>query len=215
MSRLALLVLAASVALAAPAGAEPKGPPAAEPAMTGPAPAPTAGAPPAEGLLVPPLSPARALGTAGAVVVLAALAAAALCRRGSTVRRSATAARSGLLTWLGSWTGLADGARERIELVSRRALGPREALCLVQVGAVRLLVGVTAAQISLLARLDGAEATAEPVAAEPERRVRGEFADELERARREDEAALQDLLARSRERLARLAAATLGAGGDR
>jgi flagellar biogenesis protein FliO len=221
MSRARRLVLGASAALAllvASAGAEPKRPPTAE-GLAEAAPASVPGpAEPAGPEPVPaPPTLARVLGAAGGVAVLGGLAAAAMRRVASARRlRWPPARRPGLLGWLGRWSAPADRPRERIELVSRRALGPREALCLVQVGAARLLVGVTAAQISLLARLDAAAAAPEPVMAAPagpapEART-AEFADELERARREDEAALQDLIARSRERLARLAT-TLSPGG--
>jgi flagellar biogenesis protein FliO len=229
--RLALLVIAALGLLVAPAGAEPKRPPAVEvlaepvpasipePAEPVPASIPEPAEPAGpEPLLAPPPAAARVLGAAGIVVLLGGLAAVGIRRVASAGRpRRSRAPRPGLIAWLGRWSAPPDRPRERIELVSRRALGPREALCLVQVGALRLLVGVTATQISLLARLDAVAAAPEPLVAgpggpAPEARA-AEFADELERVRREDEAALQELIARSRERLARLVT-TPPAGGS-
>lgn len=99
---------------------------------------------------------------------------------------------------------------DHVEVVERRALGPKESVCVVKVGSERFLIGVTSSQVSLLGRLDGARATARD-AEEP---APSDFARELAGAAVPrhpstgpvlTEATVQALLNRSRERLERLA----------
>jgi flagellar biogenesis protein FliO len=111
--------------------------------------------------------------------------------------------------WLARWVPDATPEADRIHVVSRGWLGPRESVGVIQVGRERFLVGITAGSIALLSRLDtGGEETG----ARADRPV--DFARELTEVvtPREipAEAAIRSALARSRERLSRLRPAASG-----
>ena len=129
--------------------------------------------------------------------------------------------------WWSFWAPDTPAEADRIHLASRRSLGPRESLGVVQVGRERFLVGITGASISLLARLgeSGRTSEAEPAAADfaleldeatqPRRAllrpptVQGDLADlaTVNPATTNPvtvDAAIRARLARSRDRLARI-----------
>jgi flagellar biogenesis protein FliO len=99
---------------------------------------------------------------------------------------------------------------DHVELVGRRAVGPKESVCVVKVGSERFLVGVTSSQVSLLGRLDGVRATTrdgeEPAPSDFARELSGVAVPRHASAGPVlTEASVQALLDRSRERLERLA----------
>jgi flagellar biogenesis protein FliO len=109
-------------------------------------------------------------------------------------------------------------AQERLEVLDRRALGPRESLVLLRWGPDRLLIGVTAAGVTVLARQPGTAAATPGPAPEEGAAGDGDFAaalaDVAERGRAE-EASLRDLMTRSRHRLLRLGLASSHARRER
>ncbi len=117
--------------------------------------------------------------------------------------------------WFSRWVPASVSDEDRLEVVGRSYLGPKESVCVVQVGRERFLVGITAARISLLGRLE----TAQESAGELEDPEATDFARELTGAgdRRDSptEGAIRVLVARSRDRLARLGRARVVAGGRR
>ena len=189
---LTLTVLVAAAAVS-PAWAEPKFPPASA-GQASPSPDdPVTLAPPAvapDGAPDPPMPPPAlsmrwaSLRLAGAVLAVGFLLVGAVAgyrrlieRMGRPRRaRSRMRARQG---WWSFWAPDTPSEADRIHLASRRYLGPRESLGVVQVGRERFLVGITGASISLLARLGDTGRAAE--AAEPEA---ADFAVELDEATR-------------------------------
>jgi hypothetical protein len=134
----------------------------------------------------------------GAVIVLAALMAACVLGYRALVRRAG--ARSGVLAWATGWAD--DTGADAVRVASRRYLGGRESVAVIHAGSERFLVGITATQVSLLARLE--TPVTEPA---------GEFTDALARAATprppaDDSGAAADhfraAVERSRERLGRL-----------
>lgn len=82
----------------------------------------------------------------------------------------------GAVTWVLRRRGLLRagvGARvDRLEVIDRKSLGKRSSVVVARIGDVSMLLGVTDQQVSVLARLDGAEEVAEEPAAcsvQPER----------------------------------------------
>jgi flagellar biosynthesis protein FliO len=117
--------------------------------------------------------------------------------------------------WWTRWVPAPAAEDDRVEIAGRAFLGGRESVCVVRVGAERFLVGVSASGISLLGTLPAGEFAAPraaepaaPRAAEPAAPV--DFAAALTgavvTAGDVDERAMRASLARSRDRLARLAA---------
>jgi hypothetical protein len=172
------------------------------------APAPAA----ADGLGSPSLGQAglRLLGAGAIVAVLLALTLLAL-------RRLLRPGGGPLLAGARGWFRRAAPAApaDPLEVVERRAVGPKESVCVVRVGSERFLIGVTSSRVSLLGRLDGGR----PVASAPRDPAPADFARELSGAvvtrypapdpapvPALTEATVQTLLTRSRERLARLGA---------
>lgn len=170
-----------------------QGVPPSPPALGAPAPAPAPlgdGGPSLLGAL------ARLL---GAVIVLAALMAGCVLGYRKLVQRAG--APSGVLAWATGWTE--DTGADAVRVASRRYLGGRESVAVLHAGGERFLVGITATQVSLLARLeapaaepvpDFAEALARAATPRPPTDDGGSAADHLRAA-----------VERSRERLGRLA----------
>ena len=86
----------------------------------------------------------------GAVLVLAALMAACILGYRKVVRRAGT--KRGVLAWASGW--IDDNGQDAVRITSRRYLGGRESVAVVHVGDERFLIGITAGQVSLLARLE-------------------------------------------------------------
>jgi hypothetical protein len=139
----------------------------------------------------------------------------------------APAAPAGLLPGLAArfgWRALVRGPvtapADRLEIVERGYVGPKESVCIVRAGTERFLIGVTPTRISLLGRLaPAAEAEAGPPAAAPAP-IDAPAAADFGRALAADppprpappDGAFRAVLARSRERLARLGAESALAG---
>jgi flagellar biogenesis protein FliO len=139
-------------------------------------------APPAPAGPVGPVGPAApmpSLGWAllrmtGSLVIVGALLGGSVLayRRFGGVRRpgrAAGAARSGL-RWFSQWIPSSVAEADRVQVVSRSYLGPKESICVVQAGRERFLVATTGTGISLLGRLEAPDATGEdglPAEAEP------------------------------------------------
>lgn len=68
--------------------------------------------------------------------------------------------------WLAMWRPAGGGRTQRLEIVDRRHVGPKESVCVVRAGREQFLIGVTSHRISLLGRLAEAE-IAEPAPAAP------------------------------------------------
>ncbi len=154
---------------------------------------------------------ARALAAASVVGLLLALTLLGLRWLFRRVDRSTDAARlrrvrSGRMSWFSRWVPAAAAAVDRLAILDRSSVGPKESICLVRVGPERFLIGVTASRISLLGRIEAASEAAD-------------FARELsgasvERPDQTDDS-MRSLLARSRERLARLGVNSVHAGERR
>jgi hypothetical protein len=174
------------LACAAPAGAEPKrGQP-----YEAPAPAPSQAAVaelPPRFLAPPPLpaplpsltaaeapapasAPMPSLGWAllrmtGALLVVGALMGGSLLayRRFGGIRRPGRLAAGGRtgLRWFSQWMPSSAAEADRVQIVSRSFLGPKESICVVQAGRERFLVATTGAGISLLGRLETPDPTDE------------------------------------------------------
>lgn len=212
--RLGWVVALLVTGLHASAWGEPTGLPApdevAAPAVAAPvAPAPEVAA---DGLGAPSLGQAglRLLGAGAIVGVLLALTLLALRR---LLRPGGGPVLAGARGWFRRAAPAAPA--DPLEVVERRAVGPKESVCVVRVGRERFLIGVTSSRVSLLGRLDGGH----PVAGAPRDPAPADFARELSgavvtRYPAPDpapvpalaEATVQTLLTRSRERLARLGA---------
>lgn len=202
MRRLGLLALSLSI-IALPAG-------------TGWA---QAAAPPSLGA-----ASARFLGASSMVAALLALTLLGLRWLFRRVDRSSDATRlrrvlSGRVSWFSRWMPAATSAIDRLEIVGRSHLGPKESVCIVRVGSERFLIGVTASRISLLGNLDPAREAEEKAERRREEPEAGDFARELSGAAavrpRPAESSIQSMLTRSRERLARLGVDSVHAGGRR
>jgi flagellar biogenesis protein FliO len=123
------------------------------------------------------------------------------------VRRAGTRS-SGMLAWAAGFTD--DSSPDAVRVGSRRYLGGRESVAVIHAGGDRFLVGITATQISLLARLEPADAAPD-------------FTDALARAAApqasgrepEPEHVLRVAVERSRARLRRLAHLSLVPRDDR
>ncbi len=80
------------------------------------------------------------------------------------------------IRWLFRWAPAAAMDTDRVEVVSRSFLGPRESICVIRVGRERFLVGVSPAGVGLLSRLDGPDrapaAEAQPRASDFARELR-------------------------------------------
>lgn len=194
---LRVVVIALALVLLGPlvAGAEPCPPasrPCDDPAVPGIAPGPLTEPPSLPPLAAPAPSLLGALARLfGAVLVLAILIVACLMGYRRLMQR--TGLRSGgVLGWATRW-GDDDGVTA-IRVGSRRHLGGRESVAMLHVGDERFLIGITAAEISLLARLEPAAPEAPP-----------EFGETLTQAAVE----------RTRERLGRLARLSLVPRDDR
>jgi hypothetical protein len=142
----------------------------------------------------------------GAVLVLAAVMVACVLGYRKLVERlggaggvpPGTGTRRGMLAWATGWAD--DAGADAVRVASRRYLGGRESIAVIHAGGERFLVGITASQVSLLARLET-----------PELDVPADFTDALTRATPPPaeplDAAdhLRAAVERSRERLGRLA----------
>jgi flagellar biogenesis protein FliO len=191
----------ASLAAAAPVAVETAGEPALAPSADVLAAAPTSMA----------WAGARLL---GALVVVGALLAVSLVAYRRFVQRAgvryavrdAAGDRGGPLGWLARFMPETAADADRVVVLSRSHLGPRESIGVVAVGDARFLLGITGASISLLARLDGAGDAGEPRGPAP-------FAAELAEATIPRESltdrSLRAAVSRSRERFARLGGRTL------
>jgi len=119
--------------------------------------------PPALGAPAVPIAPIAPLGEGGpsllgalarllgAVIVLALLMAAGVLGYRRLVERAGTRA-GGVLAWAAGWSEESDA--DAVRVASRRYLGGRESIAVIHAAGERFLVGVTAGQISLLARLE-------------------------------------------------------------
>jgi len=132
-------------------------------------------------------------------------------RRAASVRRG----------WLARFMPAARPGGDRVEILGRSYVGTRESVCVIGVGAERFLVGVTAQRITLLGKLEApnARAVEQRIERVPESPAPDEFARELSGAvaarPQPDESSMRAMLARSRERLARLGANSVHAEGPR
>jgi flagellar biogenesis protein FliO len=167
---------------------------------------------------------ARALGAASVVGLLLALTLLGLRWLFRRVDHSTDAARlrrvlSGRMSWFSRWVPAATAAADRLAILDRSYVGPKESICLVQVGPERFLIGVTASRISLLGRLEVAREAAEVAGEETGEPAAADFARELSGASvarpGQTDDSVRSLLARSRERLARLGVNSRHAGGWR
>jgi len=169
---------------------------------------------------------ARFLGAMSTVTVLLALTLVGLRwvfqraeRIGGRGRlRRPAGARAG---WLARFMPAGRAAAARVEILGRSYVGAKESVCVIGVGPERFLVGVTAHRITLLGKLEApgapaAEARAERIPREP---APDDFARELSGAvgarPQPSESSMRAMLARSRERLARLGVNSVHAGGPR
>jgi len=125
---------------------------------------------------------------------------------------------SGSTSWLSRWMPAALAASDRVDIVGRSHVGPKASVCIVRVASERFLIGVTAHRISLLGRLDPAGGTAAR-APKPDTPTVHDFAVELSGAvaarPQPSDSSMHSMLARSRERLARLGVNSVHAGGRR
>ena len=183
---------------------------------------------------------------AGALAVVGALLTVTLAMlrglTGGRGRQPAIFARGGPRSWLARWQRAGTRAADRLEILDRRPVGAKEAVCVVRAGREQFLIGVTASQISLLGRLahvvEAAEVPAPPPveAAEPLADVDEPTATDFARGLGErraarsspraalpaeptqsgpDDASFHLLLARSRDRLSRLGLHSVHAGAPR
>ena len=182
-------------------------------AVANPAPAPTL---PADGAMRGAFAPAPmaaraqeeapSLGAAvlrllGSVVVVALLLVGAVVGYRKLVRHSASRP-GGVLGWVAR--AAEDRDPDLVHVGSRRYLGARDSVAVVHAGSERFLVGISAAGITLISRLESAATDAEPMPTT--------FGDALARASAPAadatpvaERALRAAVERSRARLARLA----------
>jgi len=167
---------------------------------------------------------ARFLGASSMVAALLALTLLGLRWLFRRVDRSSHSARvrravSARGSWLARWMPAATSAADRLEITGRSHLGPKESVCIVQVGAERFLIGVTASRISLLGKLDPVREGEEAAKPQPEEPRASDFARELSGAAakrpRPSESSILSMLTRSRERLARVGVNSVHAGGRR
>jgi hypothetical protein len=135
----------------------------------------------------------------GAVLVIAALMAA--CVLGYRRLTQRTGAGPGVLGWAAGWADAA--GPDTVRVASRRYLGGRESVAVIHAGGERFLVGITAGQVSLLARLDSPAAEGEADFAEALTRAAAPRPEAGELPSAAD--ALRAAVERSRERLGRLA----------
>jgi hypothetical protein len=156
---------------------------------------------------------AGALAVVGALLALGRVAAGRFVISSRHARRPQAPRRllGASLPRLERWLGVRGTAGGELTVVARRRLGPREAICLIEAGSERFLVGASASGVSLLARLP-AVPPAPREAAEPEDAEAaepGDFAEALAdaAAREREPGDVAERLARSRERLERLALA--------
>ena len=70
-----------------------------------------------------------------------------------SLQPGARASRRRGSSWLARWVPANASDADKITLLARNYLGARESVCVLRVGTERFLVGVTAAQISMIARL--------------------------------------------------------------
>lgn len=167
---------------------------------------------------------ARVLGAVSVVGLLLALTLLGLRWLFRRVDRSTDATRlrrvlAGRMSWFSRWVPAATEAADRLEIIDRSYVGPKESMCVVQVGSERFLIGVTASRITLLARLATAreavgaaeEETGEPAAADFARELSGATAARPSPT----DVSVRSLLARSRERLTRLGVDSVHAGAGR
>jgi flagellar biogenesis protein FliO len=140
----------------------------------------------------------------GSVVLVALLLVAAVVGYRSLVRHSA-ARPGGMLGWMAR--AAEDRDPDLVRIGSRRYLGARDSVAVVHAGGERFLVGISAAGITLISRLESSATEVEPSPAT--------FGEALERAANPApvsevapmaERALRAALERSRTRLARLGA---------
>jgi flagellar biogenesis protein FliO len=91
----------------------------------------------------------------GAVLVLTVLMALGVLGYRRLVQRAGMRS-GGVLAWAASFTD--DSSPDAVRVGSRRHLGGHESVAVIHAGGERFLVGITVAQISLLARLEPADA---------------------------------------------------------
>jgi flagellar biogenesis protein FliO len=180
-------------ALPGAAVARPHPDPSPPPALGVPAPAPAPlgeGAPSLLGAL------ARLL---GAVIVIALLMTGAVLGYRRLVQRAGT--RTGVLAWATGWSE--DHGADAVRVTSRRHLGGRESVAVIHAGGERFLVGITAAQVSLLAHLESPATEPVPDFTEALVRATAPHPPVTESPSAADQ--LRAAVERSRERLGRLA----------
>ncbi len=169
---------------------------------------------------------ARLLGAFGVVGALLALTLVVLRfvflrgGRAAAIRRRARSPWSGRARrgWLAFWPAAREAEPDPLEILSRSHVGPKESICLVRAGHEQFLIGVTTERISLLGRLGAGPAPATepdraplalaaPAPASAEEPDAADFAQVAEAAVQPTaaDASFHALLARSRERLSRLA----------
>ena len=167
---------------------------------------------------------ARFLGASSMVAGLLALTLLGLRWLFRRVDRSSDASRvrrvlGGRLSWFSRWMPAAIATEDRLEIVGRSYLGPKESVCIVQVGTERFLLGVTAFRISLLGKLERARQAEEKAQPQPEEPKADDFSRELSGAAAARpcpaETSILSMLSRSRERLARLGVHSVHSGGPR
>jgi flagellar biogenesis protein FliO len=126
---------------------------------------------------------------------------------------------SGSTSWLSRWVPPASAPEDRVDIVGRSHVGPKESVCIVRVAKERFLIGVTAHRVSLLGRLEPAGERVERGDAKPAMPKVDDFAIELSGAVAArplpGESSMRSMLARSRERLAKLGVDSVHAGGRR
>lgn len=176
-------------------------------------------APPSAGI-----AGARVVGAVSTVAVLLAVTLLGLRWLFQRMDRSSGTARlrrvvSGGTSWLSRWMPAAIAAEDRVDIAGRSSVGPKESVCIVRVGRERFLIGVTAHRISLLGRLESPGELAERVEPKREAPRADDFAIELSGAvaarPQPSESSISSMLARSRERLAKLGVNSEHAGGRR
>jgi flagellar biogenesis protein FliO len=166
---------------------------------------------------------ARVVGAVSTVAVLLALTLLGLRWLFQRMDRSPGAGRRrggrGSTSWLSRWMPSAIPAEDRVDVVGRSQVGSKESVCIVRVGNERFLIGITAHRISLLGRLEPVGARGERGEPKAEQPKVDDFAIELSGAvaarPQPTEASVRSMLARSRERLAKLGVNSVHAGGPR
>jgi len=167
---------------------------------------------------------ARVVGAVSTVAVLLAVTLLGLRWLFQRMDRSSGPARlrrvvSGGTSWLSRWMPAAIAAEDRVDIAGRSSVGPKESVCIVRVGRERFLIGVTAHRISLLGRLESPGGNTERVEPKRDAPKADDFAIELSGAvaarPQPSESSISSMLARSRERLAKLGVNSVRAGGRR